>query len=486
MLRAGGNAVDGVLAAAFTSFIAEPIMSQPYGGGFLMVQQRGERHAHLLDFYGHTPKMKTSQEALDNRVVEADFGQTKQKFHIGAGTIAASGLALGFAEALAQFGTMTLPQLAAQAICLAREGIVLDQKQADIFQVVAAVLQSDKDAMALYGNDKGALLQKGELWRNEALGDVLEVWAQEGARFMSEGEAARALLEITEQGGAVRAEDLRDYQVKAREPLAIKYKGVDIFANPPPSAGGVLIKLALSLLEETQPIDVASALTKLYHAREALGHLSDPSKGEALLAPEVLAELRARPKFWRGTTHISAIDERGLGASLSITNGAGSGLIAKGTGIHLNDMLGEPELMPQTANGDEALAFPPDVRLCSMMSPMMVSAREHFISMGGAGSTRIPSALVQTLLPLLDGKSCEEAVAAPRMHYEERLSFEDFFNQSQKESLLTAYPDAEVWQERAMFFGGVNVARLSDGELDAAADPRRAGLGLVGSSRKVE
>jgi gamma-glutamyltranspeptidase/glutathione hydrolase len=439
-----------------------------------MVQHKREGQAQLLDFYGHTPRLAPPREDLENIIVEADYGQIKQTFHIGAGTIAGSGLALGFSEAIDKFGTMGLPELTAQAICLAREGSILDKRQADVFQIVAAVLESNTDALNLYGNGE-RLLQEGELWRNEALADVLETWAQEGARFMSEGEIAKAVLALTEEKGALRLEDMRDYEVKYRKPLEMMIDGRKLSTNPPPSAGGVLVHLALSLLEENRSAkDIASTLTKLHHAREALGHIADPSKGEALLDPEVIAELHARPKAWRGTTHISAIDRDGLGASLSLTNGAGAGLIAKGTGIHLNDMLGEPELIPEAIG-----AFPENVRLCSMMSPTIVSAADDFIVLGAAGSTRIPSALVQTLLPLLAGESCAKALRTPRIHYEGGLSFENLFQEKDRKALLQDYPDAEVWQELAMFFGGVNLVRSKGKTLDGAGDPRRDSVAII-------
>lgn len=476
ILRAGGNAVDAVLAAGFTAFMAEPIMAQPFGGGFLMVQFDKNSKAQLLDFYGHTPYKAPHKNELDNHIVEANFGETTQKFHIGAGTIAVPGIAAGFSTALERFGTMKLAELSAMAILYAREGIVLDKRQEDVFQVVAAVLEPNLEAMHLYGNAKGKLLKAGERWRNLDLSNLLEVWAQEGVRFMTEGEAARALLVHTNKRGAVRAKDMRDYEPIWRETLYWEKLGRKYNANPPPSAGGALIKLALSLLEKPKPtaLEIASALTKLHHAREQIGHIKDPSKSEALLAPELLADLRARAKAWRGTTHISVIDENGMGASLSLTNGAGSGLIATGTGIHLNDMLGEPELIPKSLE-----AFPENTRLCSMMSPMIIASEDDFIVMGAAGSTRIPSALVQTLLPLLEGKNCTKAVETPRMHYEGELNFEDFFGDKVKEELLKSYPEAKAWEERAMFFGGVNIVRLHQGRLDGAGDPRRNSTALI-------
>ena len=204
---------------------------------------------------------------------------------------------------------------------------------------------------------------------------------------------------------------------------------------------------------------------------------------------------RARQVATRGTTHISVIDGDGMGAALTLSNGEGCGLIAPGTGIMPNNMLGEADLMP---DGFEHWA--PGQRLASMMCPMAVDWPDgRFAMLGSGGSNRIRTALVQVILAMIDGGlSLEEAITAPRAHVEiagpdtnddpdrpeqDRvvIDFEDVTTDAVREAILATWSDATPWPDRSMFFGGVHAAmRNAREDTDAAGDPRRAGVSRVG------
>ncbi len=494
VLRAGGNAVDAAIAAALTACVVEPIMASPLGGGFLTLHWP-DGETKVLDFFGHTPQRAPEQSALEIRSVDADFGRRRQVFHIGAGTIAVPGIASGFAEALNLYGRMGMPELAQDAVRYACEGVEMNAFQAEVLQIIAPVVQATAEIKALFTNESGALLGEGEILRNPDMGAALEAWAREGLRFMTEGEGARALLDQCRagcSGGALTEKDLRDYRPIWRDPLVVEHRGARLAINPPPSAGGALVALILSLLErvdESDPPSLARALACAHEARKRIGHDEDPSKGMDLLVPSLASsfakEIVGHPPSFNGTTHISLIDGEGLGAALTLTNGSGSGLIASGTGMHINDMLGEPDLVPPASG-----AFPENVRLCSMMAPAALTCRRGLVMLGSAGSTRIPSAIVQALLPILDDdQNCADAVAAPRIHIEDEADFENFFGQEAHDRLKEMFPDAHAWDEKNVFFGGVNLAARwnngDDGEMDAASDPRRDGGVFHASNTKT-
>ncbi len=178
-----------------------------------------------------------------------------------------------------------------------------------------------------------------------------------------------------------------------------------------------------------------------------------------------------------GTTHISVVDERGNAASLTASTGSGSGVIVPGTGIHLNNMLGEYDLNPL---GRQAR---PGSRLTSMMAPSLVLDGERpRLVVGSAGSIRLRGAILQIVVNVVQhGMPVEDAIGAPRIHLEEgRVHCEGGCDQGELDRLEALGYELVRWRRRNLYFGGVSaVERLADGSLDAAGDPRRGGHGMV-------
>ena len=207
--------------------------------------------------------------------------------------------------------------------------------------------------------------------------------------------------------------------------------------------------------------------------------LSEPAEyGETLLDAEFVARYRAevsgRARAPRGTTHISVIDAQGNAASLSLSNGEGCGSIVPGTGIMLNNMLGEEDLNP---NGFHT--WQEDQRMTSMMAPSVIrDARDQRrIVLGSGGSNRIRTAILQVLMNLLALRMpIEEAVAHERIHCERGfLNIEKGDAQSLHE-LLKAWPEHKIWPEQNMFFGGVHCVMDTEQGVLGAGDARRGGV----------
>ncbi|MEM6438684.1 MAG: gamma-glutamyltransferase [Pseudomonadota bacterium] len=477
-LRDGGSAVDACIAGALMACVAEPVLAGFLGGGFLMVRDPSGRAA-LLDFFVQTPRAKRPEAEWDLTEAWADFGEAQQGFHIGTASIAVPGLAAGLAEARDRHGRLPMKELIRPAVEAAREGAPVSAFQARLLDVVAPIYRASPEALALFG-DGARLAREGDVFRNPDFADVLEVYAAEGPRFVQEGEVAQALLSLTETGGHLSAVDLRRWQPRWREPLTVKRAGARIALNPAPSLGGTLIAFALALLPANpSAADYARAFDLTTRARNAAGdgRMSD------LLTPETQARWRTifeRPQALRGTTHVSAVDARGMAAALTLSNGEGCGRIAPGTGIMPNNMLGEEDLLPEGLD-----RWRPDVRLASMMAPMMMSWADGSVAaLGSGGSNRIRSALAAAAARLADGRApLDQAVEAPRVHAEgpENVDFEDAFPEAERDALLARYPGARPWAPGNLFFGGVHAARrAASGSVEAAADPRRDGAWVVG------
>lgn len=485
-LRAGGSAVDGAIAGALAACVAEPVLASPFGGGFLMVREAGGR-TRLLDFFVQTPARKRPVGESDLREVRADFGRATQAFLIGAGTIACPGVAAGLAEAHARFGRAPFADLAAPAVAAARRGVALDSFQAHVMRIVAPICLADAHVRAALCGGGETIPEPGALLRNPDLADMIEVFAHEGARFMQEGEPAAALASLCASGGHLAASDMRAYAPHWRTPLTVLRNDARISLNPPPATGGALIAFALALIgQDAGSATLARAFAATARARIEANLESEPDIWAARLAdPELIGRYRrevlGRFGVSRGTTHVSTVDASGMGAALTLSNGSGSGLIVPGTGAMPNNMLGESDLVAEPG------AWRTDSRLASMMSPTAVEWPDGRCAMlGSGGSNRIRTALTQVLRHIVDsGLRLEDAVTRPRLHVEGGreggLDFEDAFAEEDRVALLAAWPEARPWPEPSMFFGGVHaVARGARGDIEAAGDPRRAGMSLTG------
>lgn len=449
ILEAGGNAFDAVIAAQFTACVVEPVLTSLAGGGFLLAKPAGQS-TRLLDFFAHTPRQHLgSSSAL--YAIDADFGTTTQTFHIGPAAIATPGTVAGMFHAHQAFGSLPMNELVLPAVQAARNGTTVNEFQGGIFDIVRPIYI---EAGPYREARSGAHLLQPEL------ADSLEALAREGVDLFYRGEMGAALASLCQtSGGHLDRSDLENYQVIEREPLAFNYGGARIHTNPPPSAGGVLIRHTLEALagSAVMPEDVALALAATQLARSTLLDDSD--------------------QVSRGTTHISVVDDAGNVASMTLSNGEGSGCLIGATGIMANNMLGEEDINPAGIDN-----WQPDRRLGSMMAPTLAISDGAQMALGSGGSNRIRSAIVQVLVALLQhGATPSDAVHLPRLHVEaDLLSLEPEFEPARFRH-LPGLPEAiQQWDARSLFFGGVHlVQHFDDGRLLAAGDPRRGGVGRV-------
>ncbi len=493
VLADGGNAFDAALAAVAAASVAEPLLCSLGGGGFLLAHP-AEGPPTLYDFFAQTPGQARRDGTADFRAVEVDFGPATQEFHIGLGSAAVPGAIRGIAAVHTDLASRPLGALVAPAAALAREGVVLRAFDAYAGRILAPILASTPEIAEVFQTPDGTPRAPGDRLVQPALAQTLERLGAEGDRPFHDGDAARQLAELSQaRGGHLSADDLARYTVERRRPLARAYRDARLLTNPAPSSGGMLVAFALDLLEAAgepapagsarQTAALARAMRLTSEARGAAERLSGAETPErALFDPDLLARyhgaMAGRPHCARGTTHVSVVDGFGNLAAVTLSNGEGCGHAWPGTGIHLNNMLGEEDLHP-----DGFDAWPPDTRIASMMAPSVLELGcGRQVAFGSGGSNRIRSALLQVASNLADhGLSAEEAVQAARLHVERGLvSIEPGFPEAAVAAAAAEGDRLHRWPDRNMFFGGVHaVERHPDGRVTGAGDPRRGGVAAV-------
>jgi gamma-glutamyltranspeptidase / glutathione hydrolase len=474
VLREGGNAVDAAVGAVLTSFVAEPLLTGLGAGGYLMVAGP-EWEPTLLDFFVEAPARARDGSAAELQAIDVSFGDAVQTFHIGPASCGVYGTPAGVCEAVARWGTVPLEALAAPTARLARAGVALNHGQAYVAEILTELLLSTPECAALWA-PAGRVLREGEVLRNPELGDALERLGRDGAAPFYQGDVAAAVSEwVGERGGSVTRAALASYEAQQREPVRQSYRDREVLTNPPPSAGGTLLAYALGLLDRRP---APPTLEQVVAAMEAAQAERTPEFVEGLaeegFLQRFLAErLGGTSSHLGATTHISVLDGAGRACSVTCTNGEGSGVVVPGTGIHVNNIMGEQDLNP--------LGFhlhPAGRRMPSMMAPSIVRrAGEVELVLGSAGSNRIRSALLQTIVGVVDhGLRAPGAVRAPRVHFEEGVVYAEPGIDVQ--ALAREGRRVVSFHALNLYFGGVQAVQRRDGELLGTGDPRRGGVAV--------
>ena len=423
VLREGGNAVDALLAAAFTAFVTEGPLTGPAGGGFALVYEPSGRTT-MLDCFFEVPTAPLGE--MEELVI--DFGDAgTQVFHVGEGSVAVPGLLAGLERVHGEFATRPWADLVQPALAVAREGFERDAQRVTLHRILEGILLRDEGGRTIYADP-------------DRVNTLASCASLERVRDVRSAAAEELLPEY--------AEELRAYRVREVEPLELEVLGRTILSLP--TQGGAVVQRILELLAAHQGEPLVEA--------------------EARAVAEAYGPLGSGPL--PGTTHISVIDAGGMAAALSSTLGSGSGVFRDGT--QLNNMLGELDVI---GAGEKA----PGERLASMMTPTLVlDAGRPQLVLGSAGSVRLAGAIAQGTWRFLRGMHVADAIAAPRLHVEgTTLHLEGGWPDRDVEGLPASW-DVNRWDGLNLFFGGVQaVERTRDGAFQAAGDPRRGGVGIV-------
>lgn len=505
ILEQGGNAFDAAVAASLAACVVEPMLTSLGGGGFLLAHP-AQGQPVLFDFFTQTPQQKRND--LDFHEVAVDFGDAVQTFHVGLGSIAVPGQVAGLFHVHDRLGRLPRAQVFEPAIALARRGIALNAFQAYCIKILTPILTREPEGRAIY-RPHGELLQEGDVLSIPQMATVLEALLSEGPELFYRGELGQQLVRDSQRrGGLLTSADLEAYTVVARSPLRFQYQGHCLLTNPPPSAGGALVAFALGLLADLDlgefgsPRHGQALVQALRSSHWVRNHgydesLHDETAISALLSQaglqpyrdQMLRQLKggSPPDSKLGsTTHISVIDGDGNAASITASNGEGSGYLLPGTGIMLNNMLGEADLNPLGFH-----QWQPNRRLSSMMAPTLVLAQGRpLLALGSGGSNRIRTAILQVLVNVLSlDMSLAEAVRSPRLHWEAAvLNWEPGWEASLRASLGEQFGgDCPIpWSAPNMFFGGVHGVGWDGARaFEAVGDFRRCGAWeIIGSAGK--
>jgi gamma-glutamyltranspeptidase/glutathione hydrolase len=477
VLREGGNAVDACIAAAFVSWVAESTLTGPGAGGFMLVHRATDASSRVLDHFVAVPGLGLGRSGVaEMDSVDVFYTpESSQVFRIGAASCAVPGAAAGLGVAHRRWATLPWRELLQPAIRHARAGIVLTEPQADLHAVQDPILRHTKECAAIYG-PAGEQLVAGDKLVMTDLAGTLELLAERGADELYHGELGRQIVHhLRAQGSAVTERDFAEYRVIQRRPVRASFLENELESNPPPSSSGLLLALGVRLLDRAGglagPAGSAEAMAQVVELMQA------QEKARAVTLATVARRLRASsPESLRGTTHISVVDARGNAASLTASTGSGSGVVVPGTGIQLNNMLGEFDLVLETTPK-------PGVRFTSGMAPSIVlrNGRPRLV-VGSAGSSRLRGAIFQILVNVVGhGLGVEEALEYPRIHFEDPyVECEGGNDPVELDRLESRGYDLVRWRGRNLYFGGASgVERRADGSLAAAGDPRRGGRGIV-------
>lgn len=466
MLREGGNAVDAVLGGTLAACVSEVVFTSLGGGGFLNIQPP-DGHARVLDFFVNTPGLGSteSDKSPDFTPVTVRYPGTEQVFHVGPGSVAVPGALAGLLAANRRYGRVPMATVVTPAVALARDGAALEPIQATVLDLVREIMQLTEECSRLITAPSGRTAVPGDRLHNTDYARFLRRIGEGEVTGMTSVPFADPLLDLMNHtSGHVTLADLESYEVVERAPLTVRRNGATISLNARPAFGGAIVADALGRLPriDGSPEHWADAAAALNDATEAI-RLADMAAGI--------------PHVSRGTTHISVVDADGLVASMTTSNGSGSGVVQPGTGIHLNNMLGEEDLNP---GGFHSL--PPGIRMGSMMAPSVVTHPDGSITgLGTGGSERIRSALLVTLLRLVDlEEGTPSAIGAPRMHpNREAVQLEPGWAGDVAAILRRTRP-VNIWPGTNLFFGGVHaVTRHPDGSVTAVGDSRRGGAAVV-------
>ena len=478
---AGGNAVDAAMAAAMTTMATEPGIVSAGGGAFVTIWAPGAEPV-VIDGNHVMPGRGLAPEAFGGgvREVHTTYGGGVTMY-VGHGSVAVPGALPACQLAVEEYGNAGWADVCAPAVRTVREGFPVGGAAAYYLGYVAEPLfGTDAQARAVVTGAGGDPLRPGEVTTNPALGDALEWVAREGSSVLLTGDLGHALADdMAAHGGLITRADLADYSPLIRTPVRRRVGEWDIALNPPPSVGGPMLAAMVGELARRgdfgwrDVIEIQQAV--LGYRLRVHDHSSDlEADGHALLLAVDRHGLAGLPTS-ASTAHISAVDETGLACAVTSSAGYGAGLVIPGTGMLLNNALGEPEL---NKLGLHRLA--PGTRLASNMAPTVGRTDDgRVLAIGSPGADRITTALMQVLgQGCLHGADLQVAINAPRVHVRFDADGEPLVEHEADDGISAAVASLGLPSRDhgglSMYFGGVGAAYLrEDGVLMASGDPRR-------------
>lgn len=470
----GGNAVDAAIAAAWVGAIAEPGICGPGAGGFVTVWQP-DGVPVIIDGYIAMPGRGLPPERLGEGTTKVFIGYGGGvTMHVGHGSVGTPGGPAALAAASERFGRVPWSEVLEPAIDIATEGFPLSPAARHYLEYAGVdVFGWHPDSHAALHDSDGRLKDQGDRIRVDHLAGSLELIARNGVEEFYTGDIGHVIAaDMGQNGGLITLEDLAEYRPIIRQPLVGRIGSWRVATNPPPAIGGVVLCAMLGSMDgrPSDPWTERDVAHLVDVQTRVLGFRRErvDTRADVEAAIEELRLAFCSPS----TIHTSAVDASGLACSITLSAGYGSGVMTPGTGLWLNNCLGEIEL-----NRRGLHAWPVGSRLVSNMAPSVAWDEDgEVIAIGTPGGDRIPTAMLQVLTNHASaGMTLQEAVDHPRLHIEATDEGPGVVSEPGIPRLEVGMP-WRSFDDLSMYFGGVGVASWSPSEgLRAAADPRRAG-----------
>ncbi len=484
LAEVGGNAVDAALAAVVVAMVCEPGICSPAGGAFVTVAPADGSPPVTIDGNVEMPGRGLPREARGQglREVTTEYGGNLV-MTVGHGSVATPGALAALDVAHRRYGRAPWREVLAPAVDAAQGGFPLGAASAYYLRYVHdSVYGWHPDSYAALHDAAGRLLARGATVEVPHLADSMRLIADEGADAFYRGDiAARIAADMAAHGGLLTAADLAVYEPVERPALPVRCGDWQLWTNPPPAIGGPVLAAMLTLLADRphgawRAEDVAELAAvqdcllgyRLEHLDVTDDRLAAAQRLLDLVGADGVAALGGPPS----TIHVSTVDAEGGACAVTSSTGYGSGVMTPGTGLWLNNCLGEPEL-----NRGGVHLLPSGERLPSNMAPTVGHTPDGgVLAIGSPGADRITSALLQVLMSFANGGlDLAAAIARPRLHV--RRIDGDSMVEYEDDLVLPPLPlPAHSHGPASMYFGGVGAAlREPDGTLCAEADPRREG-----------
>lgn len=454
ILRRGGNAIDAAVAVGFALAVTLPRAGNLGGGGFMILHHAPSVRTVALDYRETAPSKATHDMYLDPK---GNVDRRRARYtHLSVGV---PGTVSGLLTALEKFGTLPREAVIAPALALARHGMVVSPYLAAALRARVKRMRRWPSTERVFYRPNGEFYEGGDVLKQPDLAWSLERISQRGKLAFYDGEIAERLVaDMKHHGGLISRQDLQQYRTVIREPIWGAYRGYQIASMPPPSSGGVHLVQMLNVLEGF-PVAylghnsaatlhlMAETMRRAYADRSE--YLGDPDFWDVpvkqLISPEYAAHVRARIDRYqstpsttvapgnisqfesRETTHFSVADGHGnfVSNTYTINFSFGTGIVADGTGILLNNEMDDFSAKPGAPNaygllGGEANAIEGGKRPLSSMTPTLVFRDGRpFLATGTPGGSRIITTTLQIIMNLLDhGMNLAEATGAIRAHHQ--------------------------------------------------------------------
>jgi gamma-glutamyltranspeptidase/glutathione hydrolase len=510
VLKKGGNAVDAAVAVGFALAVTLPRAGNIGGGGFMVVHNAESGKTLAIDYREMAPAGATGNMYLD-----ADGKVDKQRARFSYLSVGVPGTVAGLALALEKYGTMSLAEVMRPAIFLARNGITVSAQMADALHQRQKRLSMHPETARIFLHADGTALASGEKLVQSDLAWSLEQIARQGPDAFYRGEIAnRITANMAANNGLITMEDLKNYRAVERAPVHGSYHGYEVYSMPPPSSGGIHLIQLLNILEDypiaflghntANTIHVMVEAMKLAYADRS-EYLGDPDFWKVpvagLTSKAYAAKLREKiilryatpsknikpgdplPYESNETTHFSIMDSAGnvVSNTYTLNFSFGTGIVAAGTGILLNNEMDDFSAKPGEPNayglvGGEANAIEPGKRPLSSMSPTIVFRDgKPLFATGSPGGSRIITTTLQIIMNVTDHEmNIAAATAAPRIHHQwlpDKLRVEVGISDDTLDLLNAMGHKIETGDA----MGSTQTVMHTEQGFFGAADPRRVG-----------